>query len=412
MEMNIFSPGSVETATELEVLSSVENHIISSQSNKANIVVVQDCVLGAYLMTSFDMNIPREDFFLILNSMSGKWDMRTLQQKQNILKKHSKTNQEYSGKILFSMLLPNDFHFKTSSVHIEYGVLLEGVMTKKELGGGHYSMITLLFNEYPPDISIQFINDIQFMCNSFLLFHGFSIGLKDCIISKNAIENIQLSNTKLFEEAYLYEKSIISPSIRELHISRILGNARDRGMKIAKDELGTKNKFVSTVVSGSKGDYFNIAQIMSLLGQQNFQGRRIQPSLNNNTRTLPHYPFEWDESTPTNIRYQSQGFIENSFIRGLHPTEFWFHCITGREGITDTAMKTATSGYIQRRMVKVAEDVQVKYDGTVRNAVNSIIQFHYGENGLEPTKCIIKDNKMMVCDVERLVNKLNKELEI
>lgn len=411
-EMNTFCPGSVEAATELEILSSVGNHIISNQSNKPNIVMVQDCVLGIYLMTNYNKPIPKSDFLNILESLSSSWSMSQLESKISIYQEYTNSSEYYCGKVLFSMLLPDDFFFSTSNVKIHKGVLVEGVFTKKELGGGHYCMITLLYNEYSEQRCIQFINDTQFLANAFLLYHGFSIGLRDCIISTEATENIKLSNNKLFEDALLHEQSITNPNIREAHISQILGNARDRGMKIAKDELGTHNNtFVSTVVSGSKGDYFNIAQIMSLLGQQNFQGRRIQPTLNNGKRTLPHYPLEWDDDTPTNIRYQSQGFIENSFIKGLHPAEFWFHSITGREGITDTAMKTATSGYIQRRMIKVAEDVQVKYDGTVRNAVNSIIQFNYGLDGLEPTKCLIKKDEMIICDIERLAEKLNHQFE-
>jgi DNA-directed RNA polymerase II subunit RPB1 len=58
----------------------------------------------------------------------------------------------------------------------------------------------------------------------------------------------------------------------------------------------------------------------------------------------------------------------------------------GREGLIDTAVKTAETGYIQRRLVKALEDVAAKYDGTVRNALGDIIQFCYGEDGMDGTK--------------------------
>ena len=163
--------------------------------------------------------------------------------------------------------------------------------------------------------------------------------------------------------------------------------------------------FVSTVTSGSKGDYFNIAQITGILGQQNHAGQRITPTLTNKTRTLPFYPI--NEELPKDMEYESRGFIKNSFIHGLNPREFWFHSITGREGVTDTAMKTAQSGYIQRRMVKVGEDVAIKYDGTVRNSNESIIQFQYGNEGLDPTKTVIVNGKPQICDIGRLVDRLN-----
>ena len=179
-------------------------------------------------------------------------------------------------------------------------------------------------------------------------------------------------------------------------------------MKIAKEALSTENNFVSTVTSGSKGDYFNIAQITGLLGQQNFTGKRIPKTLNNGKRTLPHYPMD---GMTKEQEFESRGFISNSFIHGLNPREFFFHAITGREGVTDTAMKTAQSGYIQRRMVKVGEDVSVKYDGTVRNAKDSIIQFNYGNTGLDPTNTVIVEGTPQICDVSRLADRLNLEHE-
>ena len=104
--------------------------------------------------------------------------------------------------------------------------------------------------------------------------------------------------------------------------------------------------------------------------------------------------------------------LNTLFSRGLNPREFWFHAATGREGVTDTAMKTATSGYIQRRMIKAAEDLQVKYDGTVRNTNGRIIQFNYGDNNLDCTKAIIVNGKPQACNIARLVNKINLKHEL
>ena len=207
-----------------------------------------------------------------------------------------------------------------------------------------------------------------------------------------------------------------NPLIREVKVAASLSKARDNGMKIAKEALGLDNNFVSTVTSGSKGDFFNIAQITGVLGQQNFSGARIPKTMTNCTRTLPFYPLENDDETKQDpltkeLEYESRGFIRNSFIHGINPREFWFHAVTGREGVTDTAMKTAQSGYIQRRMVKVGEDVAVKYDGTVRNAGESIIQFNYGNNSLDPAKTVIVDGKPQICDVSRLADRINLQYE-
>jgi DNA-directed RNA polymerase II subunit RPB1 len=72
-------------------------------------------------------------------------------------------------------------------------------------------------------------------------------------------------------------------------------------------------------------------------------------------------------------------------------------------------MKTAQSGYIQRKMVKVMEDVQVKYDGTIRNSSNNIIQWAYGGDGLDRTNTIVMNDKSEICDISSIANKLNKK---
>tara|TARA_X000000950_G_C13461098_1_gene475975 strand:- start:40 stop:582 length:543 start_codon:yes stop_codon:yes gene_type:complete len=166
------------------------------------------------------------------------------------------------------------------------------------------------------------------------------------------------------------------------------------------------NHFISTVESGAKGQYFNIAQITGLLGQQQVTGGRIPFTLTNNSRSLPHYPIQTNDYSDDQM-YEAKGFIRSCFAEGLNPREFYLHSMTGREGITDTAMKTATSGYIQRRMVKVAEDTMVHYDGTVRNSSNNIIQFAYGNNYLNPSYTIIKEGQPCPFDVERIINREN-----
>jgi hypothetical protein len=338
-EMNIFSPNSPETEAELRMLSSVQNHFISNQSNKPNIVIVQDGMLGNYIMTSYEDPIPYPQFLHILEILEDR-AIPLIEPKAEIYKKKCPNMPTYSGKLLFSCLLPSDMFYKKGDVIIEEGVLIAGNITKTQLGSSHDSLIVIFNHMYGPDRCEQFLNDVQFLAYSFLMFHGFSIGLQDCIISKDVEQDIQHTVDKHFMEASLCEESIKTPQILEASISNILSNTRNVGMKTAKDSLSSENNFLATVTSGSKGDYFNITQVMALLGQQNFQGQRIQPTISNDKRTLPHIPF--DTSNDLDMKFRSQGFIRNSFLKGLDPMEFWFHAITGREGITDTAMKSVT----------------------------------------------------------------------
>ena len=105
--------------------------------------------------------------------------------------------------------------------------------------------------------------------------------------------------------------------------------------------------------------------------------------------------------------YESRGFISSSFIQGLNPREFYFHAMSGREGITDTAMSTATSGYMQRRIVKLTEDIKIQYDGTVRDSSGKIYQSVYGVDGADPSMTTLVKGRQRMCDVGRLIDNLN-----
>lgn len=159
----------------------------------------------------------------------------------------------------------------------------------------------------------------------------------------------------------------------ETSVNQILSRTRDDAGKAAVNSLKKDNNFKQMVVAGSKGSAINISQIAACVGQQNVEGKRI-PFLFRD-RSLPHF-------TKGDQGPESRGFVENSYLSGLQPAEFFFHAMGGREGLIDTAVKTSETGYVQRRLVKSMEDVICRYDGTVRNSVGEVVQFLYGEDGL------------------------------
>lgn len=163
----------------------------------------------------------------------------------------------------------------------------------------------------------------------------------------------------------------------EHNVSRVLNQARDTAGRSAEMNLKDLNNVKQMVVSGSKGSFINISQMSACVGQQIVEGKRIPFGFAD--RSLPH--FTKDDYSP-----ESKGFVENSYLRGLTPQEFFFHAMAGREGLIDTAVKTAETGYIQRRLVKALEDIMVHYDGSTRNSLGDIIQFVYGEDGIDGTQ--------------------------
>jgi DNA-directed RNA polymerase beta' subunit len=426
-EMNIHVPQTLESQAELRLLSAVKWNMISAQDSKPNICIVQDSLLGAYQMTKGIKKLKKGAFFNIVMKLE-KYETCSIMDRINhiqmILKEKGKKPHCFTGMGLVSLILPLDFNYEKKNngnpdepaVKIYRGVMYEGTLNKAVLGSTHNSIIQVIHKEYGETEAAEFVDSIQFVTNEYLLISGFSVGIKDCLVSQEVNEygvskkqEIKDVVQKCFIEAEGVKATTSHPGIMELRVNAALGKAKDIGLRIAKDALAKDNNFLSTVNSGSKGDFFNIAQITGLLGQQNLRGQRVKPVLNNGRRTLPHYPFK---NTTVEMEYESRGFIESSFINGLNPREFYFHAMSGREGISDTAMGTATSGYMQRRIIKLTEDIKVQYDGTVRDTTGIIYQISYGESGFDPSKTVKVDGLQESCNIDRLISRLNMKHEL
>ena len=423
-EMNIHVPQSLESQTELKILAAAKCNIISAQSSKPNISIVQDSLLGAYRMTLGIQKITKSQFFNIANKLEltppespDEQILDRIQHIRHVLKSKGKKIQCFTGKGVISMFLPKDFIYERKNdadpdeptVKIWKGVLYEGTLTKEILGSSHCSLIHLINKEYGASTASHFVDCIQFSTNEWNLINIFTVGLGDCLVAnKQKEEEIQDVIKKCYIEADGIKSTTTHAGIREMRVNATLSKAKDIGLRIAKESLDKENNFLSTVNSGSKGDFFNIAQITGLLGQQNLRGRRVPKGLNHGQRTLPHYPFG---EMSSEMEYESRGFIASSFIHGLNPREFYFHAMSGREGISDTAMGTATSGYMQRRIVKLMEDIKVQYDGTIRDVPGNIFQLSYGDYGLDPTCTVKVNNEQQPCDISRIVDKLNMKYE-
>lgn len=363
MEMNIFLPQDLDARAELLNLSTTKHNIMTSQSTKNVICITQDALLGSFLLTRDDVDLGQATFFDICMKGDG-WSATYITERLKHIEKvrdhYGYTFPLYCGKSLFSLMLPdtlnyikkNDARKDQPVVKIIKGVMVEGALSKANLGQAHNSLIHVLHKEYGMDISIGLINNTQFIANQYLLHRCFSIGIKDCV-SEIAQETENIAY-KCFIEAKDTEASISHERIRELKICAILDKARDLSMKLSKSKLAPENAFIATVTAGSKGEYFNITQITSMLGQQMHMNKRIQKTLNRGRRTLPHYP-----STDLTVEqeFESRGFIKNSFLHGLNPQEFIWHAMSGREGCSDTAMKSI----IFSTPIVIIENGEAKY---------------------------------------------------
>ncbi|XP_063701054.1 DNA-directed RNA polymerase II subunit RPB1 [Culicoides brevitarsis] len=397
-EMNLHVPQSMETRAEVENIHITPRQIITPQANKPVMGIVQDTLTAVRKMTKRDVFIEKEQMMNLLMFLPT-WDGKIPQ--PCILK----PKPLWTGKQVFTLIIPGNVNMiRTHSTHpdeeddgpykwispgdtkvmVEHGELVMGILCKKTLGTSAGSLLHIVFLELGHEIAGRFYGNIQTVINTWLLLEGHSIGIGDTIADPQTYQEIQRAIKKAKEDVIGVIQKAHNMELEptpgntlrqtfENQVNRILNDARDKTGGSAKKSLTEYNNLKAMVVAGSKGSNINISQVIACVGQQNVEGKRIPFGFRK--RTLPH--FIKDDYGP-----ESRGFVENSYLAGLTPTEFYFHAMGGREGLIDTAVKTAETGYIQRRLIKAMESVMVNYDGTVRNSVGQLIQLRYGEDGL------------------------------
>ncbi|EYC06185.1 hypothetical protein Y032_0077g1077 [Ancylostoma ceylanicum] len=398
-EMNLHLPQSLETRAEIEEIAMVPRQLITPQSNKPVMGIVQDTLCAVRMMTKRDIYIdyPRMmDLLMYLPSWEGKVPQPAIMKPKPL----------WTGKQLFSLIIPGNVNvLRTHSTHpddedsgpykwispgdtkvlVEHGELISGIVCSRTVGRSAGNLLHVVALELGHEVAAKFYSHIQMVVNAWLLREGHTIGIGDTIADQATYRDIQdtirkakLDVIDVIEKAHNDDlEPTPGNTLRqtfENKVNRILNDARDRTGSSAQKSLSDFNNFKSMVVSGSKGSKINISQVIACVGQQNVEGKRIPFGFRH--RTLPH--FIKDDYGP-----ESKGFVENSYLAGLTPAEFFFHAMGGREGLIDTAVKTAETGYIQRRLIKAMESVMVNYDGTVRNSLAQMIQLRYGEDGLD-----------------------------
>lgn len=389
-EMNMHIPQSEETRAELSEIAWVPRQIITPQGNKPVMGIVQDTLCGVRKFTL-------RDSFLDWNQVQNillwvpNWD--GIVPTPAIIKPKSM----WTGKQILSLVIPRGINItkapddkssnpiKDDGMLIDNGDVLYGIVKKDIVGAAMGGLIHVCFREKGPETTRLLFSGIQMVVNYWLFHNGFSIGIGDTVADPKTMEfiNETISGCKekvisIVADAYKDQlKAQPGMTIRESFekdVQAELNKARDTSGKHAQESLKDDNNVKQMVVAGSKGSFINISQMSVCVGQQSVEGKRIPFGFRH--RTLPH--FTKDDFSP-----ESRGFVENSYLRGLTPQEFFFHAMAGREGLIDTAVKTAETGYIQRRLVKALEDVQICYDGTVRNSLGDLLQFIYGEDGMD-----------------------------
>lgn len=326
-----------------------------------------------------------------------------------------------------------------AEVVIRKGELLSGVLDKTHYGATPYGLVHCMYELYGGDSSSALLSSFSKVFTFYLQWIGFTLGVKDILVVEEAdkkrddyiclVRNAgKAAAVKATDLPADVDDEKLKETIEILHTKdpKFRTNL-DRQYKTMLDSYtnnintaclseGLLEKFPYNnlqlmVQSGAKGSTVNTMQISCLLGQIELEGKR--PPLMISGRSLPSFP-------PHDVSPRAGGFIDGRFMTGIQPQEFFFHCMAGREGLIDTAVKTSRSGYLQRCLIKHLESLAISYDHTVRDSDNSVIQFAYGEDGLDVLKCqFLREDQFPFLDInssavigEAVIDKLKEDEDL
>jgi DNA-directed RNA polymerase subunit A' len=416
-EMNLHVPQSKEAQSEARILMRVQEQILSPRFGGPIIGGIQDHISGVYLLTRKKTLLNREQAQQLLISAGIEPNLPRPAIKKDGVK-------YWTGKHIFSELLPEGLNLTYKAnicenctqckkedcdidayVVIRDGRLIHGVMDARSYKAlARCEVLDRIVKDYGTEEARKFLDRTTRLAITAAQMFGFTTGIGDEDIPPKAKEQIEEvledAREKVNKLIEIYEhgelEQLPGRSLREtleMRIMEQLAETRDKAGEIAEKHLGLDNHAVIMARVGARGSMLNLTQMAGCVGQQSVRGERL--SRGYKERTLPHFD-------PGNLGAEAHGFARSSYKDGLSPTEFFFHAMGGREGLVDTAVRTAQSGYMQRRLINALQDLRVEYDGTVRDDHGNVIQFTYGEDRADPAHT---DNGKAV-NIDKIIEKV------
>jgi DNA-directed RNA polymerase subunit A' len=389
-EMNLHIPQTEEAKAEADNLMKVENHILSVRTGGPVIAPSQDSITGSYLLTRKEALFSKEQAAILLG-------------KVGIKKFPKNTNGKIRGKDIFSAILPKDISIRYKQnikdrccvceagkcsedghVVIENGELKHGVIDKKCYGNN--GVLVMIYKRDGPAAAREFLDNVSKLALEVFAFSGYTIGISEYDLSDEARKKIdnffKKGEENVNEIIERYKRGdlerVPGKSIRETLEDMIMAELdrvwRSAGL-VAEDDLGSDNFAVVMEKSGARGSFINVTQMGAGLGPTAVRGKRIIRGYRK--KALPYFK-DGDISAP------ARGFVKSSFKKGLTPIEFFFHAMSGRDALVDKGINTARSGYMQRRLINALLDITLRPDRSARDSAGTIIQYMYGEDGLNP----------------------------
>lgn len=415
-EMNLHVPQSEEAQTEALLLMQVQDQILSPRFGGPIIGAIRDFITGAYFFTRRENYLTKYEVGRLLTATgyTGPLPEPAIKEPQPL----------WSGKQIFSLFLPKTLNYVLKAnicqscakceeenckydayVVVKNGELISGIIDRRAIGAEQSeSLLHRIIKDYGTEAGREFLNKVTRMLKLFITMRGFTYSYDQLVLSpkaENKIEKTMEKIQKKIDEHIRNYRNGTLPRLPgqtleesfEIYVMHELARARDEAGKIADEDFTLENAGIVMTRTGARGSSLNIGQMTACVGQQSVRGKRILRGYIG--RALPHFA-EGDPSP------RARGFVYSSYQKGLDAIEFFFHAMGGREGLVDTAVRTQQSGYMQRRLINALEHIRLEYDGTVRDSAGDIIQFKYGEDGVDPAK---SDHGKAV-NVSRLIDQI------
>ncbi|CAO3608899.1 unnamed protein product [Cunninghamella echinulata] len=433
-EMNIHFPQNEIARAEAALIANTDNQYLVPTSGNPLRGLIQDHVVSGVWMTARDTFFTKDEYHQLLYGslrpeQDGTGNGRILTLPPTIFK----PKPLWTGKQIISTVLLNltygkpQLNMKSSSkvpgrywgpdakeeadVLVVDGILVRGILDKSQFGATAYGLVHSVYELYGPESAGKLLSIFGRLFTKYIQFHGFTCRMDDLRLTVEGDKwrrdlldggyslgkEAHLEYLGLAETAKTASKEVLDKEFK-LRMEEVARDddklaGLDNAMKSKVNKLtssitetclpnGLVRKFPQNdmqmmTVSGAKGSNVNVAQISCLLGQQELEGRRVPLMVSG--RSLPSF-------RPFDTSARAGGYVTGRFLTGIRPQEYYFHCMAGREGLIDTAVKTSRSGYLQRCLIKHLEGLKVHYDYTVRDSDGSVLQFHYGEDSLDVIK--------------------------
>ena len=391
-EMNLHVIQSEEARAEAKILMRVQEHILTPRYGGAVIGGIHDHISGAYLLSRPGTLISVEHGLEMLGNIGWTGSLPEVVKDEN-------GRDSFRGQDIISLIIPDNIHLRFRSrsnddVVVKNGSV-EGTLDKRAIGAEDGRLLDAIVQTNGPEMGAKFLDEFTQLSIAACTALGFTTGIDDEDLSPESLAAIEQANAdarKLVEEelaafgkdgkGYETRPGRTPRETLEENIMVMLDEGKQKAGDIAKDELnqsGSTNAAVNMAISGARGSMDNLTMMAGSIGQAKVRGKRLERGYND--RVLAHFKRGGRGAL-------DRGFISNSFKRGLEPTEFFMLSVSGRESLVDTAVRTAKSGYMQRRLINAMDDLKVYDDEmlSVRNTANRIIQFSYGEDGIDPSR--------------------------